>query len=544
MERVVSAFGIVVLLFLAWLCSSNRRVVQWRVVIWGVVLQFSFALFILRTHIGLKVFDWAREAINTLLGFTTYGAAFVFGHLALNPNNPAHTPLMAQYGKPIGLVFFFGVLTTIIFFASLMSILYHLGIMQALVKAVAWVMVRTMGTSGAESLSAAANIFVGQTEAPLVVRPYASQMTRSELMAVMTGGFATIAGGVMAAYVAFGIDAGHLLTASVISAPAALVMAKLMEPETEEPLTKGTVRVTFERTTVNLIDAAAVGAADGLRLAFNVAAMLVAFLALLAMINSFLGWLDRNFIAHLIPIQGRQQLSLEVLLGYLFAPLAFLLGTPTQDILTMGSLMGVKVAANEFVAYVKLAGLKDTVDPRTFVIATYALCGFANFGSIAIQIGGISTIAPERRADLARLGLKAMWAGALASWLTACVAGVLISEREAKLRYLIDLSRRTEQVKVMAQPYKIATEFARSENPREQELAKQIIDKLNQRAKQLWAETEKQAQKLLREGKREEAVKVYKEFAEKVAIPEWQLKALEKASSLKAQQTPHPLRLQ
>lgn len=532
MERVVSALGIVVLLFLAWLCSSNRRVVQWRVVIWGVVLQFSFALFILRTPIGLEVFDWAREAINTLLGFTTHGAAFVFGHLALNPNNPDHAPLMAQYGKPIGLVFFFGVLTTIIFFASLMSILYHLGIMQAVVKAVAWVMVRTMGTSGAESLSAAANIFVGQTEAPLVVRPYVSQMTRSELMAVMTGGFATIAGGVMAAYVAFGIDAGHLLTASVISAPAALVMAKLMEPETEEPLTKGTVKVTFERTTVNLIDAAAVGAADGLRLAFNVAAMLVAFLALLAMLNAFLGWIDRNFIAHLIPIQGRQQLSLEVLLGYLFAPLAFLLGTPTQDVLTMGSLMGVKVAANEFVAFVKLADLKDTIDPRTFVIATYALCGFANFGSIAIQIGGISAIAPERRADLARLGLKAMWAGALASWLTACVAGVLISEREANLRYLIDLSRRTEQVRFMAQPYKIATEFARSENPREKELAKQVIDKLNQRAKQLWTETERQAQKLLREGKREEAVRVYKEFARKVAIPEWQLKALEEASSL------------
>jgi concentrative nucleoside transporter, CNT family len=213
---------------------------------------------------------------------------------------------MAQYGKPIGLVFFFGVLTTIIFFASLMSILYHLGIMQAVVKAVAWVMVRTMGTSGAESLSAAANIFVGQTEAPLVVRPYVAQMTRSELMAVMTGGFATIAGGVMAAYVAFGIDAGHLLTASVISAPASLVMAKLMEPETEEPLTKGTVRVTFERTTVNLIDAAAVGAADGLRLAFNVAAMLVAFLALLAMINAFLGWLDKTFISLVIPLQGRQ----------------------------------------------------------------------------------------------------------------------------------------------------------------------------------------------------------------------------------------------
>ncbi len=534
MERVISAVGIIALLLLAWLSSSNRKIVQWRVVVWGLALQFAFALFILRTPIGLKIFDWAREAINTLLGFTTYGAVFVFGHLALNPNNPTHEPLMAQYGKPIGLVFFFGVLTTIIFFASLMSILYHLGVMQAVVKAVAWVMVRTMGTSGAESLSAAANIFVGQTEAPLVVRPYVPQMTRSELMAVMTGGFATIAGGVMAAYVAFGIDAGHLLTASVISTPAALLMAKLMEPETEEPLTKGTVRVTFERTTVNLIDAAAVGAADGLRLAFNVAAMLVAFLALLAMINAFLGWLDRTVIAQFIPLQGRAVLSLETLLGYLFAPLAFLLGTPTQDVLTMGSLMGIKVAANEFVAFLRLADLKDTIDPRTFVIATYALCGFANFGSIAIQIGGISAIVPERRADLARLGLKAMWAGALASWLTACVAGVLVSEQEAKWRYLVDLSRRIEQVKIFNQPYEIASEFARSDRSQERSLAEQVLKGLNQRAEQLWNETDEQARKLLDKGKKDEAIRLYENFAHQIALPKWRQKAWEKVKLLRA----------
>ncbi len=534
MERFVSVLGMVALLVLAWLCSSRRKQVPWRVIVWGLALQFAFALFILRTPIGLAIFDWARTAINTLLGFTTYGAAFVFGHLALNPTNPEHAPLMAQYGKPAGLVFIFGVLTTIIFFASLMSILYHLGIMQAVVKAVAWVMVRTMGTSGAESLSAAANIFVGQTEAPLVVRPYVAQMTRSELMAVMTGGFATIAGGVMAAYVAFGIDAGHLLTASVISAPAALVMAKLMEPETEEPLTKGTVRVTFERTTVNVIDAAAVGAADGLRLMFNVAAMLVAFLALLAMINAFLGWIDRTFLAHFIPLQGRAPLSLETLLGYLFAPLAFLLGTPLQDVLTMGSLMGIKVAANEFVAFLRLAELKDTTDPRTFVLATYALCGFANFGSIAIQIGGISAIAPERRADLARLGLKAMWAGALASWLTACVAGVLISEREARWRYLLDLSRRTEQVQVFIQPLQIASEFAQSPNPQEQQVAQQVLQKLQMRAKQLWRETDERAQKLVGEGNREEAERLYREFAERIAFPEWRQKAWERLKALRA----------
>ncbi len=534
MERFVSLLGMVALLLLAWLCSSKRKQVPWRVVGWGLALQFAFALFILRTPIGLAIFDWARAAINTILGFTTYGAAFVFGHLALNPNNPEHTPLIAQYGKPVGLVFFFGVLTTIIFFASLMSILYHLGVMQALVKAVAWVMVRTMGTSGAESLSAAANIFVGQTEAPLVVRPYVAQMTRSELMAVMTGGFATIAGGVMAAYVAFGIDAGHLLTASVISAPAALVMAKLMEPETEEPLTKGTVRVTFERTTVNVIDAAAVGASDGLRLAFNVAAMLVAFLALLAMVNAFLGWFDRTLLSQFVPLEGRAPLSLETLLGYLFAPLAFLLGTPLQDVLTMGSLMGIKVAANEFVAFVRLAELKDTLDPRSFMIATYALCGFANFGSIAIQIGGISAIAPERRADLARLGLKAMWAGALASWLTACVAGVLVSEREARWRYLLDVSRRIDQVHLLAQPREIALEFAQSPKPQERNLAKQVLRQLLQRAEQIWREADRKGQQLLQEGKKAEAERLYREVAERIPFPELQQKAWERWKTLRA----------
>ncbi len=533
MERFISVMGIFALLLLAWICSFDRKRIPWRVVLWGLALQFAFALFILRTPFGLAIFDWARAAVNTILGFTTYGAAFVFGHLALNPKDPSHLPLTQQYGEPIGLVFFFGVLTTIVFFASLMSILYHLGIMQAVVKAVAWVMVRTMDTSGAESLSAAANIFVGQTEAPLVVRPYVAQMTKSELMAVMTGGFATIAGGVMAAYVAFGIDAGHLLTASVISAPAALVMAKLMEPEKEEPLTKGTVRVTFERTTVNLIDAAATGAADGLRLAFNVAAMLLAFLALLAMINAFLAWLDRQFLSAFFPLTGRPVLSLEMLLGYLFSPLAFLLGTPFQDLTTMGSLMGIKVAANEFVAYTKLAGLKDTIDPRTFVLATYALCGFANFGSIAIQIGGISTIAPERRADLARLGLKAMWAGALASWLTACIAGVLISEREANWRYLLDLSKRTEQVEVFTQPYEIATEFSESERNEKRELAQQVLEKLQKRAEKLWQETDRRAQRLLKKGKGKEAMSLYDDFARRIAFPQWAKKAQERLTKLK-----------
>lgn len=534
-ERLISVIGMAVLLLLAWACSSNRRLIQWRVIVWGLGLQFAFALFILHTQVGLVIFDAARIFIKNVLDFSTTGAAFVFGRLALRPEH-AGTPLAQDYGEPMGMFFFFGVLTTIVFFASLISILYHLGVMQALVKAVAWVMVRTMGTSGAESLSGAANIFVGQTEAPIVVRPYIATMTKSEIMAVMTCGFATIAGGVMAAYVAFGMDAGHLLTASVISAPAALVMAKLMEPETEEPLTKGTVRVTFERTTVNIIDAAATGAADGLRLAFNVAAMLLAFLALLAMINTLLALIDGRLVTVglLSPLAtGRPVLSLETIFGYLFSPLAFFLGTPYQDMLTMGSLMGIKVAANEFVAFLKLAEFKDTVDPRTFVLATYALCGFANFGSIAIQIGGISTLAPERRADLARLGLKAMWAGALASWLTACVAGVLISEQEARWRYLMDLSKRTERVIVLVQPHKIAMEFAKSDKPKERELAKQVLEELQKRAEQLWQETEKQAQGLLNQGKRDEALRLYGDFANRIAFPKWVQKARERITKLR-----------
>jgi CNT family concentrative nucleoside transporter len=419
--RLLSLAGIFVLMGIAWLLSSNRRKFPWRVAAFGVGLQITFALVILKTPFGLRIFDGARAAIVKLLSFTDAGAAFLFGKLykgayAVDGEGPFQVwdPGKQQFAD-VGIVFAFHVLLTIVFFASLMSVLYHLGIMQWIVRGFAFIMRRTMRTSGAETLSASANIFVGQTEAPLVVRPYVAGMTRSELMAVMCGGFATCAGGVLAAYTRFGIDPGHLMAASVMSAPASLVMAKIMVPETEEPQTKGDVHVKFEKTTVNVIEAAAAGAADGLKLALNVAAMLMAFIALIAMLNWGLSKLHDG-------------LSLSVIFSYLFAPLALVMGIEAKDALNFGSVLGTQISVNEFVAYIKLGEVRDEISPRSFTLATYAMCGFANFSSIAIQIGGISTIAPDRRHDLARLGLRAMIGGALASYQTATIAGALIPQ--------------------------------------------------------------------------------------------------------------------
>ncbi len=419
--RFLSLFGIFVLMGIAWLLSDNKRKFPWRVAGFGVGLQFVFALFILKTNVGLTIFNGAREAIVKLLSFTDAGASFLFGNLyrgayPVEGQGPYQLwdPATQQH-VDIGIVFALHVLLTIVFFASLMSVLYHVGIMQWIVRAFAFVMRRTMGTSGAETLSASANIFVGQTEAPLVVKPYVARMTRSELMAVMCGGFATCAGGVLAAYTRFGIDPGHLMAASVMSAPASLVMAKILCPETGDPETRGDHKITFEKTTVNVIDAAATGASDGLRLALNVAAMLMAFIALIAMLNWMLGKIHTG-------------LSLSVIFGYLFAPLAVVMGVAPKDALKFGSVLGTQISINEFVAYIKLAELKSQLSPRSFTLATYAMCGFANFSSIAIQIGGISAIAPERRSDLARIGLRAMIGGALASYQTATIAGVLIGQ--------------------------------------------------------------------------------------------------------------------
>jgi CNT family concentrative nucleoside transporter len=405
-DWLMSGFGLFVMIGVAYSLSSSRKDIKWKTIASGLILQIVLGLIILKTPFGVAVFDGAREAFNGILNYTNEGSKFVFGSLVDVPKS--------------GFIFAFLVLPTIIFMSSLMSVLYHLGVMQKIVEVTAKIMMKVMGTSGAESLSAAANIFVGQTEAPLVVKPFVEKMTKSELMALMTGGMATVAGGVLAAYVGMGVDAGHLLAASVMSAPAALICAKLLVPETEESQTQGVVKVNLPKTNANFIDAAASGAAEGLTLALNVGAMLLAFIALIAMLNGMLGWFG-NLI-------GLEQLSFEFLIGYVFAPFAFLMGVPWDDCLQVGVMLGKKTVVNEFVAYMDLqvAIESGAISQRAITITTYALCGFANFSSIAIQLGGIGGLAPNRRHDLARLGIKSLIGGTLACFMTACIAGLLI----------------------------------------------------------------------------------------------------------------------
>jgi CNT family concentrative nucleoside transporter len=390
------------MLLIAWSLSNNRRKIPWRAVITGTLLQLVFAVIILKTPPGKAFFIWLSDAVTAFLDFGDAGAKFVFGD-----NFTEH-------------LFAFKVLPTIIFFSSMITILYYLGVLQWIVKIFAKVMVKVMGTSGAESLASAVNVFVGQTEAPLLIRPYVPFLTQSELMAVMAGGFANIAGGVLAAYVSMGVDAGHLIASSVMSAPASLLMAKLMFPETEESQTAGTVKLQVERPWSNLIDAAADGASEGLKLALNVAAMLIAFIAVIALLNALLGKAGGLF--------GYPDFSLEVILGYLFRPLAWVMGVPWEEADSVGSLLGIKTVINEFVGYARLQEMVKAgeLSERSRTIATYAMCGFANFSSIAIQIGGIGAMAPNRKHDLARLGLKAMIAGALATFQTATIAGMLL----------------------------------------------------------------------------------------------------------------------
>ncbi len=432
LARLRGLLGVALLAVAAWALGVNRRNIPWRIVLWGLGLQFIFALLILRTPFGEGAFAAANDVILAAVGFTLEGARFLFGDLVWNNvpvgvGSPGNADFAAE-GQQVartGAFVAFNVLPTIIFFASIMTVLYHLGFMQRIVGGIAWVMQRTMRTSGAETLSAAGNIFVGQTEAPLLVKPFVDRMTRSELMAVMTGGFATVAGGVMAAYAGMLVGyfpdiAGHLLAASVMSAPAALVVAKLMVPEDEEAETSGQLHTQVERPDVNVIEAAARGASEGLKLALNVGAMLLAFLAMIALLNAVLGW-----AGGLVGLQG---LSLEGILGWLLAPVAWVMGVPWQDAASVGSLMGLKTVATEFVAYLGLADVmaQGELTPRAATIAAYALSGFANFSSIAIQIGGIGGIAPSRRQDLARLGLRAMIGGSIAAFMTAAIAGVLI----------------------------------------------------------------------------------------------------------------------
>ncbi len=405
MERLISFVGLLVMIGIAYSLSEKKKAIQWRTVITGILLQVVFGLIILKTDIGRNIFDTIGKGFNAILGYTTEGAKFLFGGLAIPSDS-------------LGFIFATMVLPTIIFMSALMSVLYHIGVMQKIVEVVAKVMMWAMKTSGAESLAAAANIFVGQTEAPLVIKPFVGKMTKSELMCLMTGGMATVAGGVLAAYVGFGIDAGHLLAASVMSAPAALVCAKLMVPEVEESLTAGVVKIDLPKVSANVVDAAATGASDGLKLAVNVAAMLLAFIALIAMLNGILSTLG-GFI-------GFPNLTFEYIMGYLNAPIAWLLGVPWEDCLKVGAILGKKLVLNEFVGYLDLVAAKGQISERSTILATYALCGFSNFSSIAIQLGGIGTMAPEKRPVLAAYGMKSLIGGTLACYMTACIAGLFI----------------------------------------------------------------------------------------------------------------------
>ncbi|MFN9739064.1 MAG: NupC/NupG family nucleoside CNT transporter [Pseudomonadota bacterium] len=433
-EILFGLFGLSVLVAIAWAFSNNKGRVDWPLVATGVALQVGFAALVLLVPGGREVFGWLAKLFVQVLDFTKQGSQFVFGPLmssTLADGQPA----------PWGFIVAFQVLPTIIFFAALMGALYHLGVMQKIVKGIAWGITRVMNVSGAETTSVTASIFVGQTEAPLTVKPYIGRMTESELLTMMIGGMAHIAGGVLAAYVLMlgGGDqasmeyfAKHLLTASIMAAPATLVIAKILIPETGEPLTRGTVKIDVEKHTVNVIDGAATGAADGVRLAINVGGMLIAFIAVIAMINAPLAWLggiDFGGTSINAVLTGDSAtpvvLSLQVVLGFILAPIAWVIGVPWDEAQTVGGLIGQKIVLNEFVAYLALADVKAALSEHSILSATSALCGFANFSSIAIQIGGIGGLAPERRGDLARFGLRAVLGGTIATLMTATIAGVL-----------------------------------------------------------------------------------------------------------------------
>ncbi len=424
MPRVQAVVGLVVILGIAYLMSSNRRAIDLKTVAWGLGLQILFALGVLKTNAGSVIFQKASDGITQLLAFADVGSSFVFGPLGDKKAWPKiMTTVLGPDGAQYGTIFAFQVLPTIIFIAALFAILYYFGVMQLVVRGFAYLMRRVMKASGAESLNVAASIFMGQTEAPLTIRPYLPEMTQSELMTVMTSGMAHISGGIMAAYILFGIEAKHLLTAVIMTAPGTLMMAKMFVPETDSPKTMGTVKLDVPRTDVNVIDAAGRGTGEGLHLALNVGAMLISFLALVALVNACLGLVG---------------LTLQQILGWAFAPVAWSMGVPWKDSQIIGNLLGTRMVLNEFVAYSELgkysgatalhaAGpLFGQIDMKSFTIATFALCGFANFSSIGIQIGGIGALAPNRRHDLARLGFRAMLAGTLANFVTATIAGFLL----------------------------------------------------------------------------------------------------------------------
>ncbi len=412
--KLTSAFGLIAIVFIAWLCSESKRLFPWRTVVWGIALQFGIGLFILKTEVGLRFFNGCQRAVDRFIGFANEGNQLVFGPLA-KPE-----AMLKAFGAGNEMVLLITVAGTIILISAVSSLLYHWGILQFVVRGLAWVMQRIMGTSGSETLAAAANIFMGQTEAPLVIKPYLEGMTRSELNCLMIGGFANIAGGVLAVYSGvLKIPAGHLITESVMSAPAALLLAKVLLPETERSQTAGGAHAEIEKESVNSIDAMCRGAGDGMTLSLNVAAMLIGFVAVVAAAN----WLLGQCVG---PIGWHTEKPLQEAIGYFNAPFAWLMGIPGKDCMAIGQILGERIVLNEFIGYLSLSAKKEALDPRSYTLATYALCGFANLGSVAIQIGGIGALVPKRRNDLARLGLKAMFGGLLACYMTACIAGILI----------------------------------------------------------------------------------------------------------------------
>jgi CNT family concentrative nucleoside transporter len=403
--RLIGFLGIALILAVGYAFSRDRRAIRWSTIGWGLSLQILFAIFVLRVPFGQKLFQWLGAVVTRILGFSYAGSSFVFGEIG-------------KQHSSIGVVFAFQILPAIIFVSALFAILYYLGVMQVVVRGMAVAMHKLLHVSGAESLNVAASIFMGQTEAPLTIRPFLNKMTRSELMTVMTAGMAHVSGSIMAAYIAFGIEARHLLTAVIMTAPGTILMAKLLEPETEQPETMGRVKLDIPKTDVNVVDAASRGTGEGLHLMLNVIAMLISFIAIVALLNGFFGWVH-GFAAW---FPG----SIQTVLGWIGRPVAWAMGVSWADSGTVGSLLGERAVLNEFIAFADLGQLRAALDPRSFTIASFALCGFANISSVGIQIGGIGALAPERKHDLARLGFRAMLAGTLANFMSATIAGILL----------------------------------------------------------------------------------------------------------------------
>jgi CNT family concentrative nucleoside transporter len=419
MTRLQPLIGLVLIGAIAYAWSTDRRAIRVRAVVWGLALQFLFAVIVLRTSAGQRTLEVVGDRIRQLLGYSMVGSSFVFGPIGDQPVwQRLMTTVLGPEGAQYGTIFAFQIAPAIIFVAALFAVLYHLRVMQVVVGLFAVVMHRVLGASGAESVNVAASIFMGQSEAPLTIRPYLARATRSELMTIMTSGMAHISGALMVAYIAFGMEPRHLLTAVIMTAPGTIVLAKMLVPETGTPETLGSVRLGRVTTDVNVIDAAGRGTSEGLALALNVVAMLISFVALVAVFNALLGWAGA-FV-------GRPDFSLQLVFGWVLAPVAWCLGVPWRDAPVIGNLLGTRMVLNEFIAYAQLGPMREALDPRSFTVATFALCGFANIGSIGIQIGGIGSLIPERRQELAVLGVRAMMAGTLANFASACIAALLL----------------------------------------------------------------------------------------------------------------------